>query len=877
MANLNQIEKWLTARKLRLVLIGFLLWLVHGAQASVSVDAELATQPSSGVQESVVSNVISGFFGDPDFVGQGFVIEVIAPDRAVVYWFTFDRDGRQRWFLAIGELDETGITVSEWLSTSGPEFGSAYSPEDLEYHANGNARFDILSCNEVDVTYEIDGLQGTQSLKRLTSVADRNCNGIQSHRSGLSGSFGDPQRDGEGVVVHFYGDDKAAAIFFTYNHLGEQMWVLALGRIEGDQLIFDDAFTTSGGKFGPEYDPGQVSYHPWGGLDMQTGCEQSGLAFQPDSSDLETGQVDMQRIVWIDGLECDPGATFELPLLECGSFNRAALDAERLDSAVANTIVDNSEFTPAVDCKAALHRFEGRLGFDSQPITISGTVDPNHRVFPDIELELVSVQDYLVPVQAGLLRGTVDSIWEVVFSNGRIWSEPGDGGRSRAAIPFLLSNRQWNEAHQGLMTFLYDENGISRLHFQATQENLPWAENVNFRGALQAVYERFEPSDAYLVERQFRRDLAMRMPQKTLDDLAAIYGEAALGPLNRGVPTENINQSGVVVDDVLYLGDSNTRSGNYPFPEEMRHGAFSVSKTIGAAVALLRLAQKYGASVFDELVRDHIEVTADHDGWDEVTFHQALSMVTGIGDASPDPLIPDTFADENNENNPHYQVFNYSTSMALRLWGAFQFGNYPWGPGEVMRYNSAHTMILAVAMENFLKSKEGPDADLWTMLNEEVYQPIGIRWLPSMRLHITSSMPGPVPLGWGLLPNSHDLARIAALLHNHGEFEGQQLLHRELTMQAIRENGEPAYDTASWNQLEIGQWVPTSYRDGTWSSRVDQSGACGKIASRMEGFGGNLVVMLPSGVTAFRWADANIYDSGGLILAAENIRPSCPD
>ena len=821
------------------------------------------------------ANVYSGFFGDASHDGEGFVIEVISSELAVIYWFTYDGDGRQRWFIALGALDETGITVSEWLTTSGAAFGSAYDADDVVYRATGSARFDFNDCNSIEVEFVVDDTPGTQSLIRLTNVADYNCNGIRSHRAGLSGAFGDPQRDGEGVVMHVYDDDKAVAVFFTYNHLGEQMWVLGLGNIVGDQLVFDAPFTTSGGRFGEGFDPDEVQYQPWGGLSMQTGCALSNLYFQPLSPDLEDGETSMLRVTWMDGLECDAGATHVLPQLACGDYGRTQLTADRLDGAAVGGIVDNSEFTPASGCGAAHHSFNGSLSFPVGSISIDGSVDANHRIFPDIEVEMVTVADFLVPVQPHILRGNFQSIWEIVFSNGRVWSEPGDGGRSRAALPFVLSHRQWNEAHQGLMTFLFDDNSVSRAHFQATQENLPWAANVNFRGALQVSYDPVEPEDAYASERAFRRDLGMRMPQKTFDDLAEIIGAAAFSPLNRRVPQASINQSGLILDDVLYLASSNTRSGKYPFPGEMRHGAFSVTKTAGGAIALLRLAQKYGASVFDELIRDHITVTADHNGWDNVTFHHALSMVVGVGDGSRDPGAAATFDDENEEGNPHYQQFNYSQFMAGRLAGAFSYGNFPWGPGEVMRYNSAHTMILAIAMENFLKSREGADADLWEMLNAEVYQPIGIRWLPSMRLHVNPTTPGPVALGWGILMNAHDISRITALLHNHGEFAGQQLLHRDLTRQAMREDNDFAYDTAVWNQLEVGDWVPTRYRDGTWSSRVDYSGACGKIVSRMEGLGGNLVVMTPAGVTAFRFADANVYDSGGLILTAENIRPSC--
>ena len=67
----------------------------------------------------------------------------------------------------------------------------------------------------------------------------------------------------------------------------------------------------------------------------------------------------------------------------------------------------------------------------------------------------------------------------------------------------------------------------------------------------------------------------------------------------------------------------------------MRHGVFSVTKSLGAAVALLRLAQTYGDQVFDLKIKDYVTVTATHDGWERVTFADALNMATGIGDLAP--------------------------------------------------------------------------------------------------------------------------------------------------------------------------------------------------------------------------------------------------
>lgn len=43
----------------------------------------------------------------------------------------------------------------------------------------------------------------------------------------------------------------------------------------------------------------------------------------------------------------------------------------------------------------------------------------------------------------------------------------------------------------------------------------------------------------------------------------------------------------------------------------------------------------------------------------------------------------------------------------------------------------------------------------------------------------------------------------------------------------------------------------------------------------MAGVGGNLVMLLPNGMSAFRFADGGHYDMDTMVLAGEAIRPFC--
>lgn len=53
------------------------------------------------------------------------------------------------------------------------------------------------------------------------------------------------------------------------------------------------------------------------------------------------------------------------------------------------------------------------------------------------------------------------------------------------------------------------------------------------------------------------------------------------------------------------------------------------------------------------------------------------------------------------------------------------------------------------------------------------------------------------------------------------------------------------------------------------------SGTCFFQIPYMSGLGGNLVALLPNGVSAFRFADALNYDPEAMIRAGETIRPFC--
>jgi hypothetical protein len=537
-------------------------------------------------------------------------------------------------------------------------------------------------------------------------------------------------------------------------------------------------------------------------------------------------------------------------------------------------LVDNAAFLPADDAVPARHAVEGRLTVDRLPLQI-GTNDARYqgyRYFPGFSVDFFTHDGHLVPVTRSLITRPELNSWSLILSPGRIWSEPGDDGRSRASFPFVLGS-PWDrlysggEAHNGVATFLVDERGVSDLRLQVTQETAPDGDIFDMWGQLPLDYEPGSIPGLDGHRADFELELADRATIRPWSDLEDRFDASQLAALTEGLPPEEVSAAGLVVDGVVYLQPSWTRRGLYPYPADMHHAAMSVSKSIGAGVAMLWLAQEYGPDVFDLRIADHVEIDADHDGWDEVTFGDVLDMATGVGDNSPDP---DSFDVDANESGPSYVRFYLGATVGEKLDAALSVANYPWGPGEVLRYTSAQTFVLAAAMDAFLKSREGPDAHLWERLDEAVFGPIGVHHLTMIHVPDEDGGPGVPLLASGLRLTVDDLAKIVGLLQEGGAHDGRQLLHPDLVAAALYRTGQ-LEGLPSGKRFDDGD---QAYHMSFWSLAHRATNGGYFQVPFMSGAGGNTVFLAPNGVTTFVFTDhgADTYSFNSPAIA-ETIRP----
>ena len=171
-------------------------------------------------------------------------------------------------------------------------------------------------------------------------------------------------------------------------------------------------------------------------------------------------------------------------------------------------------------------------------------------------------------------------------------------------------------------------------------------------------------------------------------------------------------------------------------------------------------------------------------------------------------------------------------------------------------------------MDAFLKREAGPEARLWEMLGEEVLKPIGIAHLPMRHSLEPDGGAGVALLADGLYPTIDDIAKLARLLHAGGRHQGRQLLDGATLARITdftRRQGL-ATKRADWRYLR-SFWL--------WRFRAPD-GACERQIPVLSGTGGQLVMLLPNGMTAFRFADDQAHPVRAMARVADRLRPFCP-
>ena len=261
----------------------------------------------------------SAMWFNPDRDGEGWVLEVLDDERALIYWYTYDSQGNQRWLHGVGTRlsDASGdeLVFPELMTTRGGRFGPGFDPDQVEREVVGEAVLRFSDCNQGQFSYVAFDQAQTIDIQRLSQTMAAGCepvNGVPGKPvrdyAGQSGSWFDPERDGEGFTLHWLSNDQALLAWFTYDDQGMQRWLTGVGDYQDGQIVVPTLQATRGAQFGEAFDPDDVERLDFGSMTLDLSCSSGTANYAANQTMAQimppTEPYNLSRLTSIAGLPC---------------------------------------------------------------------------------------------------------------------------------------------------------------------------------------------------------------------------------------------------------------------------------------------------------------------------------------------------------------------------------------------------------------------------------------------------------------------------------------------------------------------------------------------------------------------------------------------
>ena len=122
---------------------------------------------------------------------------------------------------------------------------------------------------------------------------------------GFTGAWFDPAQSGHGLFIEILPNNGIQAAWFTFNPVGtEQSWFLGVGTYSGNTATVSAVMQPTGGRWIPNFNPGQVVNNAWGALTFTfTDCNHGRVDFT-STLGYGVGSMALTRLTQPAGITC---------------------------------------------------------------------------------------------------------------------------------------------------------------------------------------------------------------------------------------------------------------------------------------------------------------------------------------------------------------------------------------------------------------------------------------------------------------------------------------------------------------------------------------------------------------------------------------------
>ena len=616
---------------------------------------------------------------------------------------------------------------------------------------------------------------------------------------------------------------------------------------------------------------------PQGACTITVRFSPSATGYASDNLSIPSNDPDQPSVqVGLSGTGTEPGSggydpDFD-PLSGNGNVSRGNLTYGFLTGGSdPGSRVDISAYAVPADAAQPSNAFEGRLtlngeasggDFDEIKDTFryTGNADTTRKHLPEFDFDFVQTGTHIVPTMRGTLAASHPE-WEYILEPGRVWQENGDQGYSRVALPFSLHQKNANCMHNGLMSFLFKDDGsVSRVAYQVSSETCLYFK-FDMWGLLDATYTPNTIPGADDFRADYQNEVNGRMPSKPIADLATDYPGADPSQFGSAAETDpdHMTLFGLVIDGTNYVGGCGTRWGSHPYCESINVPSYSTAKTIFAGMALMRMEHKH-PGFMSHVVADHVPDCASDGNWTDVNYGHVIDM--GTGNYQSALYMSDEGASHTNDlflPEDHASKISYSCTQY----------NRKATPGTQWVYHTSDTYILGTAMNADLKAIEGSSKDIFDdIIVNEMWRPLGISPTAQVSRRTYDSVAQPFS-GWGLVLLRDDVAKIGQFLNvDDGTIGGQTVVDpTEFNAAMQRDAGDRGLDPLN----------NYKYNNGFWAHEISSNLGCsGDLwVPFMSGYGGISVLMLPNDTVYYYFSDDDTYLWMDAAVESHQIRPAC--